>query len=91
MINEQDPWKLHFPVELVDVIGLSKNEIAFLKKRGCPFHGKKTCVAWVRDFLAKAAGGPSPLQIERPQPTAVSRSGARVAWSGSSTASPATR
>jgi hypothetical protein len=57
-----DPWKLHFPVELVDTIGLSKNEIAFLKKRGCPFHGKKTCVAWVRDFLAKAAGAPSPLE-----------------------------
>lgn len=86
----EDPWKLHFPVELVDTIGLSKNEIAFLKKRGCPFHGKKTCVAWVRDFLAKAAGGPSPLHPAHPPQTSVSKSGGQGAWSGSSTASPAT-
>ena len=87
----QDPWKLHFPVELVDEIGLSKNEIAFLKKRGCPFHGKKTCVAWVRHFLAKAAGAPSPLHPEHHPQTSVSKSGGQAAWSGSSTASLATR
>lgn len=87
----EDPWKLHFPVELVDTIGLSKNEIAFLKKRGCPFHGKKTCVAWVRDFLAKAAGAPSPLRPEHHPQTTVSKSGGQAAWSGSSNASPATR
>lgn len=86
-----DPWTLYFPVELVDTIGLSKNEIAFLKKKGCPFHGKKTCVAWVRDFLAKSAGGPSPLMPGHPPQTAGSKSHGQGAWSDSPNASLATR
>ena len=87
----KDPWTLHFPVEIVDIIGLSKNEIAFLKKKGCPFHGKKTCVAWVRDFLSKQAGGPSPLPPGHPPQTGESKSHGPGAWSDSPTASLATR
>lgn len=62
-----DPDKLHFPVELVPVIGLSKNEIAFLRKRGCPFFGRKTTVRWVREFIAKQAGALATLPPEHPQ------------------------
>ncbi len=86
-----DPWKLQFPVEMVETIGLSKNEIAFLKKKGCPFHGKKTCVAWVRDFLARRAGAPSPLTLEHPLPTAGNKSHEPAESSGSRVASLAIR
>ena len=83
----KDPWTLHFPVELVEIIGLSKNEIAFLKKKGCPFHGRKTCVAWVRDFLAKSAGGPWQQPPEHPLRTGENKSHAQGAWSDSPAAS----
>ena len=54
---------LRFPAEISDIIGLSANEINFLKKKGCPFYGRKTSVKWVRKFLAKVAGAlPEPLQ-----------------------------
>ena len=76
-----DPWKLQFPVEMVETIGLSKNEIAFLKKKGCPFHGRKTCVAWVRDFLAKSAGGPWQPPPEHLLRTGENKSHAQGAWS----------
>ncbi|TSA30396.1 MAG: hypothetical protein D4R65_13325 [Verrucomicrobiaceae bacterium] len=62
-----DPDKLFFPKELSNVIGLSKNEIAFLKKRGCPFYGRKTSVRWVREFLAEKAGAPMPPQPAHPR------------------------
>lgn len=58
---------LQFPQELAPVIGLSKNEIAFLKRRGCPFYGRKTTVRWVREFLAKEAGA-----VPRTAPSATS-------------------
>jgi hypothetical protein len=83
----KDPWTLHFPVELVEIIGLSKNEIAFLKKKGCPFHGRKTCVAWVRDFLAKSAGGPSQPLPGHPLRTAENKSHGQGEWSDSPAAS----
>jgi hypothetical protein len=37
-------------------IGLNVNEINSLKKKGCPFYGKKTSVKWVRLFLEKLTG-----------------------------------
>lgn len=52
----QDIDRLHFPAEIAEVIGLCVNEIAFLKKKGCPFHGRKTTVRWVRNFIANLAG-----------------------------------
>lgn len=88
-----DVDKLYFPVEIVEVIGLSKNEIAFMKRKGCPFYGKKTCVRWVRDFLAIEAGASqsSPAQSGRPEGSAEYKSGAPSARSGSRAASPRTR
>ena len=56
-----DPDKLFFPCELVEAVGLSKNEIAYLKRKGCPFYGRKTSLRWVREFLAKETGAKPPV------------------------------
>jgi hypothetical protein len=50
-----DPFTLYFPIEIEGVIGLKANQINAFKKQGLPFVGKKTCVAWVRDFITKLA------------------------------------
>lgn len=86
-----DPWTLQFPNEMVDIIGLSKNEIAFLKKKGCPFHGRKTCVAWVRDFLARQVGAPAPQPPSHHSPIAGNTPHGRDEWSDSPASSLATR
>jgi len=54
--SKKDIDTLYFPNEITNEIGLSINEITHLKKRGCPFHGRKTTIRWVRIFLAKCAG-----------------------------------
>jgi len=57
-----DPDTLCYPVDLVESVGLSRNEIGFLKRKGCPFYGKKTTLRWVRDFIAREAGAqPAPI------------------------------
>jgi len=56
-----DPDKLYFPRELVDSVGLSNKEIAFMKRKGCPFYGRKTTLRWVREFLAKQTGALPPI------------------------------
>ena len=48
--------RLEFPQSIADVIGLQKEQINFLKRKGCPFFGRKTTIRWVRSFLAKQAG-----------------------------------
>lgn len=57
----QDKDKLYFPAEIAAVIGLSVNEIGHLKKLGCPFHGRKTTIRWVRSFIARLAGAEESL------------------------------
>ncbi|MEY2510117.1 MAG: hypothetical protein QOE26_880 [Verrucomicrobiota bacterium] len=47
---------LRYPTEMTGEIGLNVNEINSLKKKGCPFYGKKTSVKWVRLFLEKLTG-----------------------------------
>ena len=91
MIAEYDPDKLAFPCDLADVIGLSKNEIAFLKRKGCPFFGRKTTVRWVRDFIAHQAGAPRLQPPEHPKDSASNTRREPGAWSGSRGASLATR
>lgn len=88
-----DPEKLYYPTQITEVIGLSKNEIAFMKRRGCPFFGKKTTVRWVREFIAKEAGASqsSPEQPARPAGSSACRSGGPSARSGSRGALPQTR
>lgn len=86
-----DQDKLEFPCALAEVIGLSKNEIAFLKRKGCPFFGRKTTVRWVRDFIAKEAGAPMLPPPERPIDSASNTRREPGAWSGSRGASLATR
>ena len=55
-----DHDRLEFPKDISETIGLHPTEIGFLKKKGCPFYGRKTTVRWVRDFLAKEAGALAP-------------------------------
>lgn len=45
----------YFPKEIASDIGMSKQRIAFLKNKGCPFYGRKTTIRWVRDFLKTSA------------------------------------
>jgi hypothetical protein len=47
---------LAYPVYIAAEIGLTTNEINALKKNGCPFYGRKTCVRWVRAFLERQTG-----------------------------------
>lgn len=44
---------LRFPSEIEKEIGLSGKEINLMKTKGCRFYGRKTCVAWVREWLQK--------------------------------------
>jgi len=84
-----DPDKLYFPREIQSVVGLCKNEISYLKQKGCPFFGRKTTIRWVRDFIAKEAGAPlSPLPHGHPQETAGCKSDALPPSSDSQDASP---
>jgi hypothetical protein len=56
-VDYKNPDTLYFPCEITHEIGLSKNEISFLKKKGCQFHNRKTTINWVRSFLGQRAGG----------------------------------
>jgi hypothetical protein len=60
-VTKIDPDKLHFPKDLVDSVGLSLREIAYMKRKGCPFYGRKTTLRWVREFLAKQTGAKPPV------------------------------
>jgi len=44
---------LRFPCDIADEIGLHTNEINAFKRQGCLFYGRKTSVAWVREYLHK--------------------------------------
>ena len=77
--------RLNFPSEICSAIGLSKNEIAFMKRQGCPFYGRKTTIRWVRAFIAAKAGVEESLcssLLVRPQWKAVNKSGEQSASSG---------
>ena len=50
-----DPDKLEFPKNLAPFVGYSSQTIQKMKFRGCLFHGRKTTLRWVREFLAKEA------------------------------------
>lgn len=54
-----DPEKLFYPSQLSPHVGLSGDEVAALRRRGCPFFGRKTCLAWVRDFISRESGAKS--------------------------------
>lgn len=82
-------FTLRFPVELKQEIGLNEKEINAFKGQGCRFYGRKTCVAWVREYLVKVTA-PAPVPIERLQPKAASKSDGRASKSGSPAASLAT-
>ncbi len=51
-----DPDILCFPSQLRDAVGISGEGIAYLKKLGCPYFGKRTTLRWVRLFLARESG-----------------------------------
>jgi hypothetical protein len=52
---DYDPDRLEYPVSIAAQIGLSKNEISYLKNKGCLFYGKKTTIRWVRECLEEQA------------------------------------
>jgi hypothetical protein len=54
-----DDQTLKFPAHIAKQIGLSANEISWLRKLGCPFHGRKTSVRWVRLYLDRTSGAES--------------------------------
>ena len=52
-------YTLQFPCEIAEEIGMNTNEINALKKKGCPFFGRKTSVAIVRAFIHRTMGAES--------------------------------
>lgn len=52
-VKNQD--RLYFPGEITEEIGLARNAINQLKKRGCKFFGQKTKIRWVNEFLEQEA------------------------------------
>ena len=45
-----------YPAKIAEELGISTNEINRLKKKGCPFLGRKTSVRIVRAFLYQSMG-----------------------------------
>ena len=52
-----DPDKLEFPSTIAPIVGLSANEITFLKKRGCPFLRTEDDRALGKRFRFPTGGG----------------------------------
>jgi hypothetical protein len=76
-------FTLQFPGAIKEEIGLHENEINSFKAKGCRFYGRKTCVAWVREFLNKITAAESSAELsERPRRSGASKSGARAAKYG---------
>lgn len=65
---------LQYPAKIAEEIGLSPHRINNFKKHGCRFFGRKTCVTWVREHLAKIS---EPAQPEHLQHSGESKSDAR--------------
>jgi hypothetical protein len=47
--------RLAFPQEIAHIIGLSKERINWMKRQGCRFYRRKTCIRWVREFINEQA------------------------------------
>jgi hypothetical protein len=78
---------LRYPTEIAAEIGLNVNEVNGLKKKGCPFYGKKTSVRIVRAFLYRTMGAESLLALpERLPRSAGNRSGEPAATNDSQAA-----
>jgi len=56
-----NPNRLYFPYQLVEEVGLCRRSIAFLKKKGCKFFGRKTKIVWINEFLEEQARALSPV------------------------------
>lgn len=82
---------LQFPKDIAEEIGLHENEINSFKGKGCRFYGRKTCVAWVREYLTRITAGPDELAPgAHPPRSAVNKSGAPASKNDSPAASLAT-
>ncbi len=84
-----DERTLKFPRHIAAQVGLSVNEINALKRMGCPFWGRKTCVEWVRMFIEDQTGA-AILRARgaRPRRRVLSKRGARSLTNDSPDASP---
>jgi hypothetical protein len=58
-----NPDRLYYPTEIADEIGMSRNRIGALKKKGCKFIGLKTKIRWVNEFLEEQA---KPIETAHP-------------------------
>ena len=61
VIGRINPNRLYFPYQLVEEVGLCRRSIAFLKKKGCKFFGRKTKIVWINEFLEEQARELSPV------------------------------
>jgi len=50
-----DVERLAFPQDIAHIIGLSKERINWMKRQGCRFYRRKTCIRWVREFINEQA------------------------------------
>ena len=46
-----DVERLEFPQDIAHIIGLSKERINWMKRRGCKFYGRKTKIRWINEFI----------------------------------------
>lgn len=57
---------LQYPAKIAEEIGLAKNEINALKRKGCRYYGRKTCITWVREYLDRATNPAKESVSEQP-------------------------
>jgi len=65
---------LNFPKDIAEEIGLGVREINYLKRLGCRFFGRKTCVRWVREFISAATVESSTERPVHPSRSSASKS-----------------
>lgn len=58
-----DEETFQYPSKIAEQIGLSTNEINAMKRKGCPFYGRKTNVRLVRAFMYQTMGAESLLGL----------------------------
>lgn len=60
-VAELNPHRLYFPYQLVEAVGQCRRSIAYMKKKGCKFYGRKTKLLWINEFLEEQAKALSPV------------------------------
>lgn len=61
----EDAETLQYPAKIAPILGMHKNEVNALRKKGCRFYGRKTSLAWVREYLRQVTEPPNQGTSER--------------------------